>query len=228
VPPTVRIFASTPINPCFDATVGDVAEASFWCNKDSTVYFSSFAAPYWTRQYAREARRQGVLAGDARRVGRSQQRLLRGFANQGAATELAHELGHWVQTQTGLDAWYTAKSAGTTAAAARYASAGELAADCMAGWVQGRTAADGSWRNTALIRWANHATIAELGGDLSGMRPHFLFPPEQPVIGHGGPTPRLAMYDAGWRLGVANADGIVSCANAAAQLTRTTAPPGLS
>jgi predicted metalloprotease len=223
--PTIRIFTGVPLNPCFDATVGDVAVASFWCDEDSSVYVSAPASPYWTREYAREAKRQGVLSSDAARVGRTQNRLLRGFANQGAATELAHELGHWVQTQTGLATWYQERSAGSTARAGRYGSAFELSADCMAGWVQGRAAATGRWRNTPFIRWAGHATIAELGGDMTGMKPHFRFPPERPVIGHGGPQPRLQMYDVGWLQGVSNSDAVTGCADAAARLTSTDAPP---
>jgi predicted metalloprotease len=224
-PPTIMVFTGIPLNPCFDATVGDVAVASFWCDVNGTVYVSAPASPYWTREYAREAKRQGVLASDAARVGRTQGRLLRGFANQGAATELAHELGHWVQTQTGLTAWYAERSAGDTPKSDRYSSAAELSADCMAGWVQGRAAASGRWRNTAFIRWAQHATIAELGGDLSRMRPHFTFPRERVIIGHGGASTRLSLYDAGWSLGVANADGITGCAEAAARLTSTDTPP---
>jgi predicted metalloprotease len=225
IPPAIDIFTGIPINPCVDATEGDVAVASFWCDKNRTVYVSAFASPYWTREYAREARRQGVLAFDAVRTGRSQARLLRGYANQGAATELAHELGHWVQEQAGIDAWYLARSSGNGARAGAYQSAFELSADCMAGWVQGRAAATGSWRNTPFIRWAGHAAIAELGGDMTGMRPGFIFPPEGTVIAHGGPHTRLRMYDRGFALGVANADGLRACARAAARFTGSSAPP---
>ena len=223
--PAVSIYTGVPLNPCFDATVGDVVEASFWCDRNETVYVSAPASPYWTRDYAREAKAQGILAADARRVHRSQKRLLAGFANQGAATELAHELGHWVQYATGIDAYYLQKSQGTGRLAERYGSAFELAADCMAGWVQGRAAASGAWRNTAVLRWASHATIAELGGDLSGMRPHFRFPRETTVIAHGGPYSRLRLYDAGWALGASAADGVTGCAQAAADYTRTEPPP---
>ena len=223
--PAVSIYTGVPLNPCFDATVGDVVEASFWCDKDETVYVSAPASPYWTRNYAREAKAQGVLAGDARRLHRAQKRLLTGFANQGAATELAHELGHWVQYATGIDAYYLQKSSGTSRLADRYGSAFELSADCMAGWIQGRAAATGSWRNTPVLRWASHATIAELGGDLTGMKPHFRFPQETTVIAHGGAYSRLRMYDAGWALGVSAADGVVGCAQVAADYTRTEPPP---
>ena len=225
-PPSVRIFAAAPANACVDPTLGDVAVASFWCDKDATIYFSAFAAPFWTRTYAREARRAGVLASDAARLGRTEQRLLRGHANQGAATELAHELGHWVQEQAGLADWYERRMAPQTARAGRYQSAYELASDCMAGWVQGRAAAAGAWRDTAFIDWASHATIAELGADMTGMRPGFRFPRDVPLIGHGGPFSRLRLYDAGVALGRSGADGVGGCARAAATFTRTTAPPG--
>lgn len=224
-PPNVDIFTGPPLNPCVDATQGDVAVASFWCDKNTTVYVSSFASPYWTREYAREARRQHVLASDAQRTHRTQKRLLRGFANQGAATEFAHELGHWVQHQAGIEAWYTERLMGPGPKAAAYQSAAELAADCMAGWVQGRAAATGSWRNTAFVRWASHATIAELGGDLTGMRPHFRFPREESVIAHGGPYSRLRLYDAGFALGASGSDGLTGCATAAASYTGTEPPP---
>ena len=84
----MSIYTGVPLNPCFDATVGDVVEASFWCDRNETVYVSAPASPYWTRDYAREAKAQGILAADARRVHRSQKRLLAGFANQGAATAM--------------------------------------------------------------------------------------------------------------------------------------------
>ncbi|MBK9740343.1 MAG: neutral zinc metallopeptidase [Actinobacteria bacterium] len=225
--PTIDIFTGPPINPCVDATAGDVAVASFFCDKNRTVYVSAFASPYWTREYAREARRQGVLASDARRTGRTQARLLRGFANQGAATELAHELGHWVQEQAGIFGWYSRRAAGDGPRAGAYQSAAELSADCMAGWAQGRAAATGAWQNTPFVRWANHATIAELGGDLSELRPGFRFPREAVVIAHGGPWSRLQMYDKGFAFGVANADGLVACARAAASRTSTPLPPFL-
>lgn len=224
-PPVIDIFTGPPLNPCVDATEGDVAVASFWCDKNRTVYVSSFASPFWTREYAREARRQHVLASDARRTHRTQHRLLRGFANQGAATELAHELGHWVQHQAGIESWYTDRLMGTGPKAGAYQSAAELAADCMAGWVQGRAAASGAWRNSPFIRWANHATIAELGGDLTGMRPHFRFPHESTVIAHGGPYSRLRLYDEGFALGATTGDGLSGCAVAAASYTGTQVPP---
>jgi predicted metalloprotease len=224
LPPTVSIFTGTPINPCFDATVGDVAVASFWCDMNTTVYVSAPASPYWTREYAREARRQGVLAYDARRLHRTQKRLLAGLPNQGAATELAHELGHWVQFASGQDSYYYVKGQGTSRVADLYRSAFELSADCMAGWVQARAAVTGAWRNTPFIHWAEQATIAELGGDLSGMRPNFVFPKEAEIIAHGGPHIRLAMYDTGYRLGRRAADGIDGCAAAAARATGTRPP----
>lgn len=223
-PPNVRIFTGTPLNPCFDATVGDVAEASFWCDMNRTVYVSAPVSPYWTREYAREAKRLGVLAVDARRLHRTQKRLLRGLPNQGAATEFAHELGHWVQFATGIDSYYEVKGQGSGRLADRYRSAFELAADCMAGWVQGRASATGAWRDTPFIRWANLATIAELGGDLSDMKAGFRFPRETEIIGHGGANSRLTMYRRGFEIGRAGADGIDGCAAVAARFTNTEAP----
>lgn len=224
-PATIRIQTGVPLNPCFDATMGDVAVASFWCNKNRSVYVSAPASPYWTREYARSARAQGVLASDARRLHRTQKRLLRGYANQGAATELAHELGHWVQTQVGIDDWYTSRSAGNDDAAGAYAAAFEFAADCMAGWVQGRAAVTGAWSNSRVIRWASHATIAELGGLPEPMKPGFRFPKDTEFFGHGGSWSRLRLYDQGWVMGVRGDDGITGCATAAAGITGTQVPP---
>jgi len=191
---------------------------------NSTVYVSAPASPYWTREYAREAKQQGVLAYDSRRLHRTQKRLLRGHPNQGAATEFAHELGHWVQYSSGIDDYYYVKGQGTSHSADLYRSAFELAADCMAGWVQGRAAATGAWRETPFIRWANEATIAELGGDLSHMQPNFVFPKEAEIIAHGGAHTRLSMYNRGFALGRRGADGIDRCAAVAANYTGTVAP----
>jgi hypothetical protein len=124
----------------------------------------------------------------------------------------------------GLDTWYDQRMNSSTPGSERYASAAELSADCMAGWVQGRAAATGAWRNTPFIRWAEQATIAELGG-LGDMKPHFTFPPERHVIGHGAASTRLAMYSSGWTMGVAGTDGIAGCARAAGDRTRTDVPP---
>jgi predicted metalloprotease len=224
--PGIVVFRAVPVNPCVDGSQGDVAYASFWCDRNATVYVSRIAAPWWTREYARQAREMGVLAADAAATHRSQRRLLRGFALQGAATELAHELGHWAQQQAGVLAWYQERmDTSGDRLAGRYQSAAELAADCMAGWVQGRAAASGTWRDSALIRWAQHATIAELGADMSGMRPGFRFPRDVPLIAHGGPYSRLRLYDRGQALGGRNADGLTACARAAAKYTGTPPPP---
>ena len=223
--PGISIFTDVPVNPCFDATLGDVAVASFWCDLNSTVYVSAPASPYWTREYARAARQQGVLASDARRVHRTRKRLLKGHPNQGAATEFAHELGHWVQYASGQDDYYFVKGQGTSRMADRYRSAFELSADCMAGWVQGRAAVTGTWRDTHFIRWAGLATLAELGGDLSDMKPNFVFPKETEIIAHGGPNARLTMYRRGFALGSTGAEGIDGCAAVAAHFTGTVAPP---
>ena len=226
--PAVVVFRATPVNPCVDGSEGDVAVASFWCARNGTVYVSRLAAPWWTRQYAREARRAGVLADDARRVHRSQRRLLRGYALQGAATEYAHELGHWVQQQAGVQAWYEQRILDRNfRRAGRYQSAFELAADCMAGWVQARAAVTGGWPQTPVVRWAQHATIAELGGITDGLRPGFSFPPEDSLIAHGGPHTRLLFYDAGRALAAAGADGLARCTARAARYTNTKLPPPL-
>lgn len=224
-PATIRIFTGAPINPCVDATESDVAVASFWCDKNRSVYVSAPASPYWTREYARSAKRQGVLASDAKRLQRTQKRLLRGYPNQGAATELAHELGHWVQTALGIDTWYMSRITADTAASGSYAAAFEFAADCMAGWAQGRAAVTGAWGNTPVIRWASHATIAELGGLAEPMKPGFVFPRDTEFFGHGGSWSRLRLYNQGWTLGVRGADGITGCASAAARITHTPSPP---
>lgn len=226
VEPTTRLFRAFPANPCIPPIDGDVAVASFWCDENRTVYVARTAAPYWTREYARDARRQGVLASDARRAGTTERRLLRGFPLAGAATELAHELGHWVQEQTGLDDWYRARIESARPHADRYASAIELSADCLAGWVQARTEYDGTWRGGPIVRWAEHATIAELGG-LGPLRPGFTYAPDRPILGHGSAHERLAMYDAGRSLARTGREGILGCARAAATLTRTALPTPL-
>ena len=226
VEPSTRLFRAVPANPCIPPIDGDVAVASFWCDENRTVYVARTAAPYWTREYARDARRQGVLASDARQAGTTVRRLQRGVPLVGLTTELAHELGHWVQEQTGVDDWYRARFESGRPRAERFYSASELSADCLAGWVQARTEADGTWRGGPLVRWAEHATIAELGG-LGPLRPGFRYDPDLPVTGHGGAHERLAMYDAGRRLSRTGLDGIVGCAQEAATLTRTPLPAPL-
>ena len=226
--PRVVFFAGPVKNPCLDLTAGDVAEASFWCGKNSTVYVSLTAAPYWTTNYARAAATRKVLASDAVAAGTSAADLKGGYPLVGATTEFAHELGHWVQQVTGQMAWYDArvKSSDFTVSNKAQSSA-ELAADCFAGWIQGRTAADGTWVDTAIGRWAHHATMAELGGDVDAVSKGFVFPPEKPadIIGYGSAYTRIKLYDGGQAAGRAGKPGVATCSGGVATYLHADAPP---
>jgi hypothetical protein len=57
------------------------------------------------------------------------------------------------------------------------------------------------------------------------MRPGFVFPVDTEFFAHGGSWSRLELYNEGWTLGVRGSDGITGCANAAARITHTPAPP---
>ncbi len=224
--PRAVIFTAVPRNPCVDGSVGDVAVASFWCGKNRTVYVSATAAPFWTREYARQAAEARVLPLDAAAVGMSTARMRSGYPLAGAATELAHELGHWVQESTGQMAWYQKRIDSTDVDVSNgYKLASELSADCLAGWVQGRAARDRTWRATPFDRWAQHATMAELGADMTGMRRGFTFPKEDFLAGYGGPYSRLLFYDKGYAAGTSGRAGLSTCAAAAASYTSTTRPP---
>jgi predicted metalloprotease len=226
--PRTVIFSSPPSNPCVDLSESDVAEASFYCGKNNTVYVSAAGARRWTTQYARVAKERGLLAGDAVTAGTTAARLAQGYPLVGLTTELAHELGHWVQQMAGQRAWYDARSASSDFATSNGATVvAELSADCMAGWVQGRTAADGTWVDTAIGTWAHHATMAELGGDLDLARSGFRFPAERgaDIIGYGNAHSRLALYDQGYAAGRADRAGLATCTTAAAHLSGASAPP---
>ena len=154
VPPKVVIFSSPPTNPCIDLSETDAVEASFWCGKNGTIYVSANAAQYWTTQYAAAAKERGVLASDAAAAGTTTAALANGFPLVGTTTELAHELGHWVQEVAGQRPWFDARLASPSFTTSNRATVvGELSADCMAGWVQGRTAADGTWVDTRIGTW---------------------------------------------------------------------------
>ncbi len=161
-PPKIVIFSSPPTNPCIDLSETDAVEASFWCGKNGTVYVSANAAKYWTTQYVVAAKERKVLASDAATAGTTTAALAKGFPLVGTTTEVAHELGHWVQEVTGQRPWFDKRLASEDFDVSNRATViGELAADCMGGWVQGRTAADGTWVDTRIGAWAHHATMAE-------------------------------------------------------------------
>lgn len=227
-PPRTRIFSSPPTNPCIDLGETDAVEASFWCGKDGTIYVSAFAAKEWTKAYAQAAKRRGVLASDAATAGTSQAKLLAGYPLVGTTTELAHELGHWVQEVTGQYAWYEKRIASADFDVSNKAKAtSELAADCMAGWVQGRTAVDGTWVDTGIGAWAHRATMAELGFDIDNVKAGFRFPPEKPadIIGYGSSYTRLKMYDVGDQAGRTGKPGLSTCTKAAATHMGSPLPP---
>ena len=227
-PPTVAIFGSPPTNPCIDLSETDAVEASFWCGKSWTIYVSANAAKYWTTQYVTAARERGVLASDAAAAGTSTASLAQGLPLVGTTTELAHELGHWVQEVAGQRPWFDARLASSSFTTSNRATViGELSADCMAGWVQGRTAADGTWVDTRIGTWAHHATMAELGGDVYAVKKGFVFPPEKPkdIIGYGSAYSRIRLYDVGYAAGRADGPGLSLCTTTVAGLIGSSAPP---
>jgi hypothetical protein len=228
VPPRIVVFTSPPKNPCLDTSAGDVALASFWCGKNRTVYVDGRAGAYWTKDYAQAAYARTVLASDAEAARTTVADLRSGFPLVGATTELAHELGHWAQQVTGQMAWYDTRIASHSFAVSNGATVtAELSADCMAGWVQGRSAVDRTWVDTLVGRWAHHATMAELGGDITSVRAGFVFPREKPstIIGYGNAYTRLRVYDLGSSAGRARKHGLAFCSRSVATYIGAPAPP---
>ena len=226
-PPKVVVFAAIPKNPCI-SNEGDAAEASFFCSKNNTLYFSGTAAKTWTVYYAKAAAARHVLASDAAAAGTTTADLRSGYPLVGATTEFAHELGHWAQKVTGQLAWYDARTASSNFTIAGKAEAtGEGAADCMAGWLQGRTAVDGTWVDTKIGRWAHHATMAELGFDIENVKAGFTFPKENPasITGYGSSYTRLRFYDIGYAAGRARKHGLSTCSRAVATYLKAPLPP---
>lgn len=226
-PPKVVVFAAIPKNPCI-SDEGDAAEASFFCAKNNTLYFSANAAKTWTIAYAAAAAARHVLASDAKAAGTTATDLKGGYPLVGATTELAHELGHWVQKVSGQAAWFDARTASSDFSVSNKAqSTAEGAADCMAGWVQGRTARDGTWVDTGVGRWAHHATMAELGFDLDNVKAGFVFPKEKPadIIGYGSSYTRLRFYDLGYAAGRAGKPGLSTCSRTVATYLSAPLPP---
>ena len=226
-PPKVVVFAAIPKNPCI-SNEGDAAEASFFCSKNNTLYFSGTAAKTWTVYYAKAAAARHVLASDAAAAGTTTADLRSGYPLVGATTEFAHELGHWAQKVTGQLAWYDARTSSSNFTIAGKAEAtGEGAADCMAGWLQGRTAVDGTWVDTKIGRWAHHATMAELGFDIDNVKAGFTFPKENPasITGYGSSYTRLRFYDIGYAAGRARKHGLSTCSRAVATYLKAPLPP---
>jgi len=154
--------------------------------------------------------------------------LRSGYPLVGATTEFAHELGHWAQQVSGQMAWYDAKTASSDFAVSNKAEATrEGAADCLSGWMQGRTAAAGTWVDTPIGRWAHHATMAELGYDLDSVKPHFTFAKERPadIIGYGNSYTRLKFYDLGYVAGQGGKPGLTTCTHAVATYLSAPLPP---
>ena len=225
--PKVVIFSAIPKNPCI-SNEGDAAEASFYCSKNNTLYFSATAAKTWTIYYAKAAAARHVLASDARTAGTTAADLRSGYPLVGATTEFAHELGHWAQKVSGQAAWYDARTASSNLTISGKAMAtGEGAADCMAGWLQGRTAVDGTWVDTRIGRWAHHATMAELGFDFENVKANFTFPKENPasILGYGNSYTRLKFYDIGYAAGKAKKPGLSTCSRAVATYVKAPLPP---
>jgi predicted metalloprotease len=226
-PPRIVVFAAIPKNPCI-SNEGDAAEASFFCTKNNTLYVSGTAAKTWTVYYAKAAKARKVLASDAATAGTTAADLLTGYPLVGATTEFAHELGHWAQKVSGQMAWYDKRTASSNFTVSNKAQAtGEGAADCMAGWLQGRTAADGTWVDTRIGRWAHHATMAELGYDIENVSANFTFPKEKPadIIGYGNSYTRLKFYDVGYAAGRAGNPGLSTCSRAVATYLKAPLPP---
>ena len=226
-PPKVVVFVAIPQNPCI-SNEGDAAEASFFCAKNNTLYFSGTAAKTWTVDYARAAAARHVLASDARTAGTTAADLRTGYPLVGATTEFAHELGHWAQKVTGQLAWYDARTASSNFTIAGKAEAtGEGAADCMAGWLQGRTAVDRPWVDTRIGRWAHYATMAELGFDFETVKANFTFPKENPasITGYGNSYTRLLFYKLGEAAGRAKKHGLAYCSRTVATYVKAPLPP---
>jgi len=226
-PPKIVVFAMIPKNPCI-SNEGDAAEASFFCSKNNTLYVSGTAAKTWTVYYAKAAKARKVLASDAATAGTTAADLLTGYPLVGATTEFAHELGHWAQKVGGQLAWYDKRTASSSFTISSKAQAtGEGSADCMAGWLQGRTALDGTWVDTKIGRWAHHATMAELGFDVTEVKAGFTFPPEKPadITGYGNAYTRLKFYDLGYAAGRAGKPGLSTCSRAVATYLKAPLPP---
>lgn len=226
--PRLVIWSGTVRNPCIDLSESDVVTGSFFCDKNRTIYASRTDVRYFTRNYAREAARVGVLASDAATAGTTESNLRKGYPLVGAVTEFAHESGHWVQQQAGQLAWYVRRiNSSNFDRSNKYKVASELAADCLGGWVQGRVAAKARWRDKGVDRWGQHATMAELGGDYTGLRSGFRFTPEngRDLIGYGGSYSRVRFYDLGYAAGKADKRGISICARAAAAYNGSKVPP---
>ena len=226
-PPKIVVFAMIPKNPCI-SNEGDAAEASFFCSKNNTLYVSGTAAKTWTVYYAKAAKARKVLASDAATAGTTAADLLTGYPLVGATTEFAHELGHWAQKVSGQLAWYDKRTASSSFTISSKAQAtGEGSADCMAGWLQGRTALDGTWVDTKIGRWAHHATMAELGFDVTEAKAGFTFPPEKPadITGYGNAYTRLKFYDLGYAAGRAGKPGLSTCSRAVATYLKAPLPP---
>lgn len=226
-PPKVVVFAAIPSNPCISAE-GDAAEASFFCPKNNTLYFSANAAKTWTIAYAKAAADRHVLASDAAAAGTTTADLSSGFPLVGATTELAHELGHWAQQVSGQLAWYDKREKSSDFAVSNSAQAtSEGAADCMAGWVQGRTAVEKTWVDTRIGRWAHRATMAELGFTIDEVKAGFTFPKEKPadIIGYGSSYTRLRFYAIGDAAGRAGKPGLSTCSRAVATYLSAALPP---
>jgi hypothetical protein len=228
--PKVRIFDAPPSNPCIDLGETDAVAASFFCGKNGTVYVSASAARYWTTQYAKAAKKRGLLAADAAAAGSTTAALLGGYPLVGTTTELAHELGHWVQDEAGQRSWFDSRAASSDFTVSNRATVvAELEADCLAGWVQGRTAAEGTWVDTRAGRGGHPPPTAELGGDLDAMKAGFSFPPEKAtdIIGYGNAYSRLKLYDIGDAAGRAGEPGLSTCTSAVVGLVGGPSPPSV-
>jgi predicted metalloprotease len=226
-PPRIVIFSAIPENPCISSE-GDAAEASFWCDKNNTLYVAGNAAQTWTVYYAKAAAAHHVLASDAKTAGTTVADLLGGYPLVGATTEFAHELGHWAQQVSGQMAWYDERVANPDfAVSAKAESTREGSADCLSGWMQARTAAAGTWVDTPIGRWAHHATMAELGYDLESVKPNFTYPKERPadVNGYGSSYTRLKFYDMGYAAGRAGKPGLTTCSRTVANYLSAPLPP---
>jgi len=220
-------WTAFPTNPCISSGEGDVAVASFYCDKNRTVYMAAGAAKYWTKTYAKYTKKS-IVKKDAKAAHVTLATMKKGYATQGYATELAHEYGHAMQDRLGVFDFYQNKINETSTWEEQTALAAgiEVGADCLAGWSLSRASVRGKLRMTQFAKWASRATIAELGAGVATNYP-FIYPMEEPSPqGHSNSYWRLKSFNYGMSIGKTRADGMAGCVNKVASWANIPVPPG--